>query len=162
MTAQLPRFAVVVPMKNEEDNIDLLIGEIETACQGENFEAIFVDDGSTDATLARLRQASSLKLWVRVLHHPTSGGQSAAVHSGVMAARAPIICTMDGDGQNPPSEIPRLVAPFSRQVSIATLAWSPGNAPDGRTRCRRRLPHVWPMASARASCRTRPATRAAG
>ncbi|MGV2107391.1 glycosyltransferase family 2 protein [Agrobacterium vitis] len=107
-----PRFAVVVPMKNEADNIDLLIGEIETACQGEDFEAIFVDDGSTDVTLARLKQAASVKPWVRVLHHPVSGGQSAAIHSGVNAARAPIICTMDGDGQNPPSEIPRLVAPL--------------------------------------------------
>ncbi|MBB4007646.1 glycosyltransferase family 2 protein [Allorhizobium taibaishanense] len=112
MTASIPSFAVVVPMKNEADNIDLMISEIEAACQGADFEAIFVDDGSTDATLARLKQAASVKPWLRVLHHPKSGGQSAAVHSGVKAARAPVICTMDGDGQNPPAEIPRLVAPL--------------------------------------------------
>lgn len=110
--SSMPRFSVVVPMKNEEDNIELMIGEIEAACQGEDFEAIFIDDGSTDATLARLQAAAAVKPWVRVLHHPTSGGQSAAVHSGVQAARGAVICTMDGDGQNPPAEIPRLVAPL--------------------------------------------------
>jgi dolichol-phosphate mannosyltransferase len=116
-----PRFSVVVPMKNEADNIDLLIGEIEAACQGSDFEAIFIDDGSTDATLARLQAAASVKPWVRVVHHASSGGQSAAVHSGVQAARGAIICTMDGDGQNPPAEIPRLVAPLLAANAAPTL-----------------------------------------
>jgi dolichol-phosphate mannosyltransferase len=116
-----PRFSVVVPMKNEADNIDLLIGEIEAACQGDDFEAIFIDDGSTDATLARLQAAAKVKPWVRVLHHASSGGQSAAVHSGVQAARGAIICTMDGDGQNPPAEIPRLVAPLLAANAAPTL-----------------------------------------
>ncbi|THF52286.1 glycosyltransferase family 2 protein [Allorhizobium terrae] len=116
-----PRFSVVVPMKNEADNIDLLIGEIEAACQGDDFEAIFIDDGSTDTTLARLQAAAKVKPWVRVVHHASSGGQSAAVHSGVQAARAAIICTMDGDGQNPPAEIPRLVAPLLAANAASTL-----------------------------------------
>lgn len=108
-------------MKNEADNIDLLIGEIEAACQGDDFEAIFIDDGSTDTTLARLQAAAKVKPWVRVVHHASSGGQSAAVHSGVQAARAAIICTMDGDGQNPPAEIPRLVAPLLAANAASTL-----------------------------------------
>ena len=116
-----PRFSVVVPMKNEADNIDLLIGEIEAACQGDDFEAIFIDDGSTDTTLARLQAAAKVKPWVRVVHHASSGGQSAAVHSGVQAARGAIICTMDGDGQNPPAEIPRLVAPLLAANAASTL-----------------------------------------
>lgn len=108
-------------MKNEADNIDLLIGEIEAACQGDDFEAIFIDDGSTDTTLARLQAAAKVKPWVRVVHHASSGGQSAAVHSGVQAARGAIICTMDGDGQNPPAEIPRLVAPLLAANAASTL-----------------------------------------
>lgn len=119
--SSMPRFSVVVPMKNEEDNIDLMIGEIEAACQGEDFEAIFIDDGSTDSTLARLQAAAAVKPWMRVLHHPSSGGQSAAVHSGVQAARGAVICTMDGDGQNPPAEIPRLVAPLLAASAAPTL-----------------------------------------
>ncbi|MCM2294297.1 glycosyltransferase family 2 protein [Allorhizobium sp. BGMRC 0089] len=121
-THTVPRFSVVVPMKNEADNIDLMISEIEAACEGDIFEAIFIDDGSTDTTLERLKQAAAVKPWLRILHHPSSGGQSAAVHSGVQAARGAVICTMDGDGQNPPAEIPRLVAPLLAANAPATLA----------------------------------------
>ncbi|WP_084268353.1 glycosyltransferase family 2 protein [Allorhizobium undicola] len=123
MTADVtPRFSIVVPMKNEAENIDLMIAEIEEACAGFDFEAIFIDDGSTDATRARLEQAMARLPWLRGLSHASSGGQSAAVHSGVLAARAPVICTMDGDGQNPPAEIPRLVAPLIAADCPAGLA----------------------------------------
>lgn len=121
-TKRPPLFSVVVPMKNEADNIDLMINEIETACQGYDFEAIFIDDGSTDQTLAKMKAAMAEKPWLRILQHGQSGGQSAAVHSGVAAASAPIICTMDGDGQNPPAEIPRLVAPLLSPTCPPTLA----------------------------------------
>lgn len=109
---QLPLASIVVPMKNEADNIVLLVTEIEDACRGMAFEAIFVDDGSTDATRETILAAMVDRPWLRLLVHSRSGGQSAAVHSGVLAARAALICTLDGDGQNPPSEIPHLLAPF--------------------------------------------------
>lgn len=105
-----PEFSIVVPMKNEAQNVGHLVTAIEDACAGRKFEAIFVDDGSDDGTA---EAASALgKTWLRIVQHPHSAGQSAAVHSGVMAARAAVICTMDGDGQNPPSEIPNMVAPL--------------------------------------------------
>lgn len=105
-----PEFSIVVPMKNEAENVAHLVASIEEACAGHDFEAVFVDDGSDDGT-ADIAAAEG-KPWLRIVRHPHSAGQSAAVHSGVMAARAPVICTMDGDGQNPPNEIPRMVAPL--------------------------------------------------
>ncbi len=110
MPESRPEFSIVVPMKNEADNVAHLVAEIEAACAGRSFEAIFVDDGSDDGT-ADAAQALG-KPWLRIVQHPRSAGQSAAVHSGVTAARAPVICTMDGDGQNPPAEIPNMVAPL--------------------------------------------------
>ncbi|MCG6884735.1 MAG: glycosyltransferase family 2 protein [Silicimonas sp.] len=105
-----PEFSIVVPMKNEAANVAHLAAAIEAACEGRNFEAIFVDDGSDDGTA---ETAGALgRPWLRIARHPKSAGQSAAVHTGVMAARAPVICTMDGDGQNPPAELPRMVAPL--------------------------------------------------
>jgi dolichol-phosphate mannosyltransferase len=105
-----PEFTIVVPMKNEAANVAHLVTAIEEACAGRNFEAVFVDDGSTDGTA---EQAEALgKPWLRLVRHPRSAGQSAAVHSGVMAALAQVVCTMDGDGQNPPAEVPRMVAPM--------------------------------------------------
>lgn len=107
---ETPEFSIVVPMKNEAENVAHLVSAIETACAGRSFEAVFVDDGSNDGTADT---ATTLgKEWLRIVRHPRSAGQSAAVHSGVTAARAPVICTMDGDGQNPPAEIPNMVAPL--------------------------------------------------
>lgn len=108
-----PKFSIVIPVKNEAGNIDLLVDEIDKHCAAIGpFELIFIDDGSSDETakavLARAKQYN----WVRLVSHPKSAGQSAAIHSGVGFARADIICMLDGDGQNPPLEIPNLVAPF--------------------------------------------------
>jgi dolichol-phosphate mannosyltransferase len=81
-----------------------------------------VDDGSTDATPAELAQARLLRPWLRVLRHDVSSGQSAAVRTGVLAARAPLVATLDGDGQNDPVFIPALVAALEAggpQVGLA-------------------------------------------
>jgi len=110
-TLALPTLAVVVPVKNEADNILPLITEIDRALAGQGaFEIIYVDDGSSDMTPASLRQAVAAFPMVRVVRHRQSCGQSAAVATGVKAARAPIIATLDGDGQNDPADIPALLA----------------------------------------------------
>ncbi|SFM04123.1 glycosyltransferase family 2 protein [Shimia aestuarii] len=118
-----PDISVVVPAKNEESNLPTLIQGIQSAFDGTGhaIEIIIVDDGSEDGTLARLKSLQADMPNLRVLHTPTSGGQSAAVHTGVKAARAPICCTLDGDGQNPPSELPKLVAPLMAADAPAKL-----------------------------------------
>jgi glycosyltransferase involved in cell wall biosynthesis len=76
------------------------------------FEIIVVDDGSTDNSVAVLTERALSMPHLRIIRHDQSAGQSAGVHSGVLAARSPIICTLDGDGQNPPEELPKLAAPL--------------------------------------------------
>lgn len=116
---EIPRFAVVAPMLNEAENVGTMADEIAAACASIGpFEVIFVNDGSTDATAARIAELRKRYPWLREVRHERPCGQSAAVRSGVLAAHAPIICTIDGDGQNPPAEIPKLVAPL--------LAGTPG------------------------------------
>ena len=102
-----PLLSVVIPMRNEGPNVLPLIGEIAAALDGTAHEVICVDDGSTDETGTRLIEAMG-RFPVVALRHAQSCGQSAAVISGVQAARAPWIATLDGDGQNDPADIPRL------------------------------------------------------
>ncbi|MBV8790680.1 MAG: glycosyltransferase family 2 protein [Pseudolabrys sp.] len=105
-----PAVAVIVPVRNEAGNIAPLIEEIATALNGQwPFEVIYVNDGSTDASPSELEHLQSQRAWLGVVHHKQSCGQSAAVRSGVLAAHAPIIVTIDGDGQNNPAFIPALV-----------------------------------------------------
>jgi len=111
MTVNSPAVSVVVPVRNEADNIAPLIGEIERALDGRwPFEVVYVNDGSTDATETELRRLSAQHAWLRRVRHKQSCGQSAAVRSGVRAAHAPLVATLDGDGQNDPSFIPALLA----------------------------------------------------
>lgn len=106
-----PRLSVVVPVKNEALNILPLVEEIERACAPIGpFEVIYVDDGSTDATAEQVLSVRATRPWLRLVRHEVSCGQSAAVRTGVLAARGPIIVTLDGDGQNDPAFIPQLVA----------------------------------------------------
>ncbi|MBV9111474.1 MAG: glycosyltransferase [Hyphomicrobiales bacterium] len=106
-----PRLSIVVPMRNEAENAGPLIEEIERACAGYlPFEIICIDDGSSDGTAARLAELGARRVHLRAFRHAVSCGQSAAVRTGVRAARAPIISTLDGDGQNDPAFIPKLVA----------------------------------------------------
>ena len=99
--------SVVIQMKNEEANVAPLLDGIARACAGVSHEIIVVDDGSDDGTAAEARRMNQTLGNVRLLAHPRSAGQSAAVHSGALAARGRIVCTLDGDGQNPPAEIPK-------------------------------------------------------
>jgi dolichol-phosphate mannosyltransferase len=102
--------SVVVPVCNEAENVEPLAREIDAALNTRPYEMIFVDDGSTDDTAAMLHGLKSVFPSLRVLRHSFRSGQSAAVASGVRAARAPWIATLDGDGQNDPADIPKLIA----------------------------------------------------
>jgi dolichol-phosphate mannosyltransferase len=102
-------FSVVVPVCNEAENVEPLAREIDAALNNRAYEMIFVNDGSTDETAAILRKLKSSLPALRVLSHSFRSGQSAAVASGVRAARAPWVATLDGDGQNDPADIPRLI-----------------------------------------------------
>lgn len=108
----------MVPVHNETDNVDTLIEEIHQALGNQDaYEMIFVDDGSTDDTLLKLKQAMSKYPALRVLHHRQSCGQSRAIHSGITAAHYDWIATLDGDGQNDPADIPHLAEALRQQYS---------------------------------------------
>jgi len=111
LTPLPPRLSIVVPVKNEALNVGPLVEEIERACAAlQPFELVYVDDGSTDDTLGALARVRATRPWLRVVRHEASCGQSAAVRTGILAARGPIVVTLDGDGQNDPAFIPALVA----------------------------------------------------
>ena len=104
------KLSVVIPVCNEADNVGPLAREIQAALtQHQPFEIIFVDDGSTDGTIAAIQAAHASGIpEIRLLEHSQRCGQSRAVCSGVQAARAEWVATLDGDGQNDPADIPRL------------------------------------------------------
>jgi dolichol-phosphate mannosyltransferase len=103
--------SVVVPVRNEAENVSPLIAEIVSALDGRwNYEIIYVNDGSTDATAERLAAVMKQRGNLRQIRHAMSSGQSAAVRSGVRAARGAIVATLDGDGQNNPAFLPNLIA----------------------------------------------------
>jgi dolichol-phosphate mannosyltransferase len=111
LSAGTPWLSIVVPLKNESENIDFVTEGIAAACGDLGpHEIIYVDDGSTDDTAVRILGLRARFPQIRLVQHPRSAGQSAAVHSGVQRARGSAICTLDGDGQNPPAEIRKLVA----------------------------------------------------
>jgi len=105
-----PQLSVVVPVFNEQDNVGPLLREVVAALRGRvDFEAVFIDDDSKDGTLAALQALKAEIPELRVLHHVQQSGQSTAIRSGVKAARAPWVATLDGDGQNDPADIPKLL-----------------------------------------------------
>ena len=106
-----PELSVVVPVFDEQENVAALVHEIVAALRGSvAFEVLFVDDCSRDGTLAALQALKVEVPELRVLQHATRSGQSAAIRNGVKAARGTWIATLDGDGQNDPADIPKLLA----------------------------------------------------
>jgi dolichol-phosphate mannosyltransferase len=103
--------SVVIPVCNEQDNVLPLAREIHAALEGRyRYETIFVDDGSTDGTAQAVRGARAAAMpEIRLIRHSVRSGQSAAVATGVREARARWIATLDGDGQNDPADIPKLL-----------------------------------------------------
>ncbi|HVJ63165.1 MAG TPA: glycosyltransferase family 2 protein [Tahibacter sp.] len=107
----MPNISVVVPVFNERDNVKPLVDEIVAALRGRHdFEIVYVDDDSKDDSLAVLQALKAQVPELRVLHHVSQSGQSTAVRTGVKAARGAWIATLDGDGQNDPADIPKLIA----------------------------------------------------
>jgi dolichol-phosphate mannosyltransferase len=106
--------SVVVPVRNEAENVAPLVAEIAAALTGRACEVIYVNDGSTDGTESELKRLQALHPWLRQLRHAQSCGQSTALRTGMWAARAPVIVTLDGDGQNDPAFLPQLLDALSR------------------------------------------------
>jgi len=119
-----PYLSVVVPVFNERDNVAPLVHEITTALRGRapddggDFEIVYVDDNSSDDTLAVLRALKADVPELRVVHHVTQSGQSTAIRNGVKAARGQWIATLDGDGQNDPADIPKLLAERAKSADV--------------------------------------------
>lgn len=119
--------SVVVPVHNEEDNVEPLIAEIRTALDGHlDYEVVYVDDGSTDRTLDRLIARAGDFRRLRVLHHRRCCGQSTALVTGVRHSRGAIIATLDGDGQNDPADIPKLYQSLTTPAAPPRLAMVAG------------------------------------
>lgn len=112
--------SIIIPVYNEVDNVNQLYQEILATLSHEayRFEVIFVDDGSQDGTFERLQTMAADNASLRVLRHKKNEGQSAAIVSGSRAARYAMLLTLDGDGQNDPADIPRLMAAWPNQQTV--------------------------------------------
>jgi len=111
------QLSVVVPVRNEQDNVASLIAEINAALAMEH-EIVYVDDGSTDSTYATLKVLQKQYKQLRVIHHESSCGQSTAVRTGVKFAKYDWVATLDGDGQNDPADIPKLLDALTEGVVL--------------------------------------------
>ena len=113
-TTDSPAVSVIVPVYNEEENVPILQAELRAALRGIDHEFIFVDDGSADHTVERIEAAPNL----RVIRFEKNAGQSAAIYAGLQAARGAILVLIDGDLQNDPADIPRLLGEISRGADL--------------------------------------------
>jgi len=109
-----PAVSVIVPLFNEEENISILQAELRAALDGLDYEIVFVDDGSLDCTVERIETAPN----VRLIRFEKNTGQSAALYAGLQAARGANAVLMDGDLQNDPADIPRLLAEIARGADL--------------------------------------------
>jgi glycosyltransferase involved in cell wall biosynthesis len=114
MSTGSPAVSVVVPLFNEEENVPILQGELTAALSGLDYEIIFVDDGSTDGTVRRIAADPR----VRLLQFERNAGQSAAMYAGLNSARGNVAVLIDGDLQNDPADIPRLLAEIERGADL--------------------------------------------
>ncbi len=112
--ANAPAFSVIVPLFNEEENISILQSELREALDGLDYEIVFVDDGSVDCTVERIETAPN----VRLIRFEKNTGQSAALYAGLQAARGANAVLIDGDLQNDPADIPRLLAEIARGADL--------------------------------------------
>ena len=101
--------SVVIPVKNEAGNIDTLVSEIHESLKKFSHEIIYVNDGSEDNTELELKNNMKNNKKLRVISHYNSQGQSAALRTGIKASNSTLIATLDGDGQNDPSDLPKMI-----------------------------------------------------
>jgi dolichol-phosphate mannosyltransferase len=116
---KITQLSVVVPVRNEQDNVAPLIREIDAALTAVEHEIIYIDDGSSDDTYANLKQLQTQFKQLRIVRHAQSCGQSTAVRTGVKSAKYAWVATLDGDGQNDPADIPKLMAAITEGVELA-------------------------------------------
>lgn len=109
-----PAVSVIVPLFNEAENMSILQAELGAALSGLNYEIIFVDDGSVDGTFERIKPARN----IRVIRFEKNTGQSAAIYVGLSAAQGAVVVLIDGDLQNDPADIPRLLAEIARGADL--------------------------------------------
>ena len=114
MSAGSPAVSVVVPLFNEEENVPILQAELTAALSGLDYEIIFVDDGSTDGTVQRIAPDPR----VRLVQFERNAGQSAAMYAGLQNARGATAVLIDGDLQNDPADIPKLLAEIERGADL--------------------------------------------
>jgi len=109
-----PALSVVVPLYNEEANVLILQEELRAALNGLDYEIIFVDDGSVDRTAERIEAAGN----IRLIRFEKNSGQSAAIYAGLTTARGATLVIIDGDLQNDPADIPKLLAEIARGADL--------------------------------------------
>ena len=113
--SSIPAVSVVVPVFNEEENVSILQSELRAALSGLDYEIVFVDDGSTDRSAEKIEVAPN----IRILRFERNTGQSAALYAGIRAARGETIVMIDGDLQNDPADIPRLLEQIAQGADLA-------------------------------------------
>jgi len=113
-TASSPEISVVVPLFNEEESILILQTELRTALSGLDYEILFVDDGSVDRTPERIEAAPN----IRLIRFEKNAGQSAAIYAGLAATRGATVVIIDGDLQNDPADVPRLLAEITNGADL--------------------------------------------
>lgn len=124
----MPKISLVIAVMNEEDNVLPLIGQISEALKSEDYEVIFVDDGSTDSTIQRIVSAGNSH--VKVVEFMKNFGQSSAMQAGIDTARGDYIVTLDGDLQNDPSDIPHMIEVLENE-NVDLVAGERVNRKDG-------------------------------
>lgn len=117
-SSDAPDFSLVIPAFDERECLPALLDEIARSLDGHRYEVIVVDDGSSDGTAELLDRRAASDPRLVVIHLARNAGQSAAFHAGFRRARSELIVTLDADGQNPPGEIPRLLAAMGDDVDL--------------------------------------------